>query len=65
MKFLLKLDCDKLEKPLPTSGQIAVIVMENNSGMRFVPAREGALVAVECDNQPRKIEGLKWERVEE
>lgn len=63
-KFLLMLDTDKMDVTLPTSGQIAVIVMENNPGVRFVETHSGALLAVECENKPRKIEGCKWVKEE-
>ena len=64
MKFLLKLNTDKLEQPLPTTSQIAKIVLENNDVAKFVPAHAGALVAVECQNKPREINGCKWEKDE-
>ena len=63
--YLLKLRDERLKQALPTSGKIAMLVMENNPSMMFVEARAGALLAVECENEPRAIAGCKWERAEE
>jgi hypothetical protein len=63
--YLLKLKDERLEQVLHTSGKIAMLVLENNPSMRFVEVHAGALLAVECENEPHAIPGCKWEKMEE
>lgn len=67
--WLLKLNTKRLHHILPSVREIMLLAAANNAQVKLTCVPEGqgenVLLALECENEPQRISGCKWEEVKE